>query len=148
MNTDKKDHKPNYFLSVIKHRCSRCRTGDMFQTKRIFNLKQFMKMHARCPICHQFLELEPGFYYGTSYVSYVLTVVLSVATFIAWWVIIGFSLNDNRLFWWLGFNTVILLLCQPYLMRLSRSIWLSFFVKYNPNWQTEAPEEPERRQNN
>ncbi|HEX9510210.1 MAG TPA: DUF983 domain-containing protein [Puia sp.] len=145
MHTNKKDLKPNYFLSVFTHKCSRCRTGDMFQTKKLYNLKQFMKMYTRCPVCDQFLEIEPGFYYGTSYVSYMLTVALSVATFIAWWVIIGLSLHDNRLFWWIGFNTVVLILCQPYLMRLSRAMWLSFFVKYNANWQTERPEEPERR---
>ena len=137
--------KPNYFISVIKHKCSRCRTGDMFQERTVFNLKKFMKMNTKCPVCDQYLELEPGFYYGTSYVSYMLTVALSVATFVAWWVIIGLSLTDNRLFWWLGFNTVLLILCQPYLMRLSRSVWLSFFVKYNANWRTEKPEDPERR---
>ena len=145
MSTDKKDQKPNYFLSVFKHKCSRCRTGGIFQTKKIFNLKQFMKMNIRCPVCDQFLEIEPGFYYGTSYVSYMLTVALSVATFIAWWIIIGLSLTDNRLFWWIGFNTVVLIFCQPYLMRLSRSMWLSFFVKYNANWKTEKPEDPEHR---
>ncbi len=144
MQTDKSDPIPNYFLSVIRHKCSRCRTGDMFQTKKLYNLKQFMKMNTRCPVCGQVLEIEPGFYFGTSYVSYMLTVALSATTFVAWWVIIGLSLNDNRLFWWIGFNTVVLLLSQPYLMRLSRSMWLSFFVKYNPNWQTEKAEEPER----
>jgi hypothetical protein len=136
--------RPGYFLSVVRHKCARCRTGDMFQTKRLYNLKQFMKMHTRCPVCQQYLELEPGFYYGTSYVSYSLTVALSVGTFLAWWAIVGLSLNDNRLFWWIGINTVILILSQPYLMRLSRSIWLSFFVKYNSNWKLEKPEDPER----
>ena len=144
MDNVDKTHRPGYVLSLFKHKCSRCRTGDMFQIKRLYNLKQFMKMHTRCPVCDQYLELEPGFYYGTSYVSYSLTVALSVGTFLAWWAIIGLSLNDNRFFWWIGVNTVVLLLCQPYLMRLSRSIWLSFFVKYNSNWKLEKPEDPER----
>lgn len=136
---------PNYFLSILKHKCPRCRQGDMFQPNRIYKLKQFMKMNETCPACGQYMEIEPGFYYGTSYVSYMLSVALSVSTFVAWWVIIGFSLDDNRLFWWIGFNTVILIISQPYLMRLSRSVWLSFFVKYNANWQTEKAEDPERR---
>lgn len=145
MYIEKRHHRPGYFASLFKHKCSRCRTGDMFQTKKIYDLKRFMKMNTRCPVCDQFLELEPGFYYGTSYVSYMLTVALSAATFVAWWVFIGFSLNDNRLFWWIGINAVVLLLSQPYLMRFSRSMWLSFFVKYNENWQIEKPDEPERR---
>jgi hypothetical protein len=116
----------------------------MFQVHNSYNLKQFMKMHDRCPACGQLMEIEVGFWYGTSYISYALTVALSVATCIAWWVLIGFSLEDNRFFLWMGANIIILLVAQPYLMRLSRAIWLSIFVKYNKNWRTEKPEEPER----
>ena len=93
--------------------------------------KGFMKMHDNCPVCGQKMELEPSFYYGTGYVSYSITVALTVATFIAWWVLIGFSFKDNRFFYWIAFNAVFLIALQPYLMRLSRTVWLSFFVKYN-----------------
>lgn len=116
----------------------------MFLVRNPYRFKSFMKMHQKCDLCGQPLEIEVGFYYGTSYVSYALTVAISVATCIAWWVLIGFSLNDSRFFFWMGFNIVVLLAAQPYLMRLSRSIWLSFFVKYNPNWRNEKPETPER----
>jgi hypothetical protein len=69
-------------------------------------------------------------------VSYALTVALTVSTLVAWWVLIGFSTEDNRFFWWLGTNAVLLVLLQPWLMRLSRSIWISWFVSYEPEWQT------------
>ncbi|MES1249337.1 MAG: DUF983 domain-containing protein [Chitinophaga rupis] len=144
MCADKNERNPGYLWSILRHKCSRCRTGDMFQVRNSYNLKQFMKMHDRCPACGQLMEIEVGFWYGTSYISYALTVALSVATCIAWWVLIGFSLEDNRFFLWMGTNIVILLVAQPYLMRLSRAIWLSIFVKYNKNWRTEKPEEPER----
>lgn len=91
-----------------------------------------MKMPERCPVCGQLFEIEPGFWYGTGFVSYALAVAVSVATFIAWKVLIGFSLDDNRLFWWMGVNGLILVLVQPLLMRLSRTIWLNFFVRYDP----------------
>lgn len=94
-------------------------------------------MHDKCPVCEQRMEIEVGFYYGTAYVSYALTVALSVTTFVAWWVLIGMSVNDNRFFWWLGLNIALLIILQPYLMRLSRAIWLSFFVSYNANWAAE-----------
>ena len=32
---------------------------------------------------------------------------------------------------------ISMLLLQPYFMRLSRTLWLSFFVKYNKDWQVE-----------
>ena len=86
-----------------------------------------MLMHDHCPVCCQPMEIEPSFYYGTGYVSYAL------ASFIAWWVIIGLSLHDNRFFWWMGLNALLLISLQPYLMRLSRTIWLSFFVRYDQN---------------
>jgi hypothetical protein len=101
-------------------------------------------MHDHCPVCGQPTEIETGFYYGTGYVSYALTVAFSVASFIAWWVIIGFSLDDTRFFWWMGINAVVLVLLQPLIMRLSRSLWLSWFVKYDPDWKTNKIETIER----
>lgn len=90
-----------------------------------------MKMYDACPVCGQKTDIEPGFYIGTAYVSYALTVAFSVATFIAWWVLIGFSVDDNRVFWWLGINALLMIIFQSYFMRLSRAVWLSFFVKYD-----------------
>jgi len=93
-----------------------------------------MKMPENCPVCGQLFEIEVGFYYGTGFVSYALAVAISVASFVAWKVIVGMSLDDNRLFWWLGVNAVLLVVLQPLLMRLSRAIWIYFFVWYDPEW--------------
>ena len=103
-----------------------------------------MKMHEHCPLCGQVTDLEVGFYYGTGYVSYALTMALSAITFVLWWVLIGISINDNRIFWWLGINTFLLIILQPLLMRFSRSLWLSWFVKYDHEWEKHKPEDPER----
>jgi len=109
----------------------------MLQDKGSYHLKSFMKMNEKCPLCGQKTEIEQGFYYGTGYVSYALSVAFSVSTFVAWWVLIGMSVDDNRVFWWLGTNAVLMILLQPYFMRLSRAVWLSFFVKYNANWKSQ-----------
>jgi hypothetical protein len=72
-------------------------------------------------------------------------VAFSVASFIAWWALVGFSLDDNRFFWWIGLNALVLLLLQPLFMRLSRSLWLSWFVRYDPDWRDHKPDtDPER----
>lgn len=92
-------------------------------------------MHRNCPVCTQPTDLEVGFYYGTGYVSYALTVAISIACFVAWFITIGMSAKDNRFFYWLGFNAILLILLQPWLMRLSRSIWISWFVRYDPDWK-------------
>ena len=116
----------------------------MFRTGNPYDLKNFMKMNERCPVCNQLLDMEPGFYYGTNMISYGLAVMICVITFIAWWLIIGFSLQDSRFFWWLGVNAVLLIGLQPPLMRISRTVWLSFFVRYSPRWKEGDVIESER----
>lgn len=138
--------KPNYFLSLFQNKCPRCRQGKLFENRTSWRLGKNLKMYKYCPVCGQPSEIEVGFYYGTGYVSYGLTVVLSVASFVAWYLLIGMSVDDNRFFYWLIFNAILLIVLQPYLMRLSRTMWLSFFVRYHPNWKTEPlnPEHLER----
>jgi hypothetical protein len=103
-----------------------------------------MKMNEACPVCGQPTEVEVGFYYGTGYVSYAIAVAYSVATFAAWWFLLGISIDDNSLFWWLGVNSVSLLLLQPPIQRISRSLWISWFVKYDPDWRIHPVQMPER----
>lgn len=136
-----------YLASVLTCRCPRCREGKLFQNPLSISLKKNLQMNQVCPVCSQPTEIEVGFYYGTSYVSYLLTVALSVATLIAWWLIIGLSVNDNRFFYWMGFNAVFLLSLQPWLMRFSRSLWISWFVRYDSNWQQNQPVDVSERMN-
>lgn len=127
--------KKTYLYSVLNNKCPRCREGSLYTSSNAYKFGEIVKMHENCPVCGQPTEVEVGFYYGTGYVSYALTVAFSVATFIAWWVIIGFSLDDSRFFWWMGANAVMMIVMQPLFMRLSRSIWLSWFVGYERNWK-------------
>lgn len=138
--------KPSYTLSVLSNKCPRCRQGKLFVSNNAYAFKhsQYIQMNEKCPVCGQPTEIEVGFYYGTSYVSYAIGVALSVATFAAWWVLLGISIYDNSLFWWLGFNGVLLIVLQPVLMRLARTLWLSWFVKYDPDWQIHPLDKPER----
>ena len=116
----------------------------MYRHGSAYQLRKFMQMHERCPVCGQPLDMEPGFYYGTNMVSYALAVLFSAASFIAWFLLIGFSFHDQRFFWWMGINAILLVLLQPPLMRLSRSIWIAFFVPYSPDWDKGDIIEPER----
>lgn len=138
--------KPSYLWSVFANHCPRCRRGDLFQYKNSYALKNgnYMRMHANCPVCGQITDIEVGFYYGTGYVSYGITIMLSLVTFFLWWALIGLSIDDNRVFYWLGFNTLLLIVLQPPLMRFSRSLWLSWFVKYDENWELQKASDPER----
>jgi hypothetical protein len=144
--TETKSHR-GYFSSTFGCRCPRCREGKLFKNPVSIKLKRNMEMNKNCPVCGQPSEIEVGFYYGTSYVSYAISVGLSVFSFIAWYFLIGLSTEDNRLFYWLAVNSILLLVLQPWLMRVSRSLWISWFVKYDPDWQSNQPEDVSERMN-
>ena len=98
MSEEKKRPTPNFYWSILSMRCPRCRKGPMYKDAnpyRNLSLKHISDMHENCPVCNQKYDMEPGFWYGTGYVSYALAVAISVASFVAWWVLIGVSVSDN-----------------------------------------------------
>ncbi len=135
MSAKNEDRKPNIILSILNNKCPRCRRGDMYKHKGAFRIKKLMTMNERCPVCGQPLNMEPGFYYGTNMTSYVIAILVTIISFVLWILIIGISLQDSRFFWWIGFNALLLLVLQPPIMRLARTFWLTFFVKYSPRWK-------------
>ena len=136
--------KPSYLWSIITMKCPRCRRGQMFRDNNPFKklkLSHIFNMYDNCPVCNQKYDLETGFWYGTGYVSYALAVAVSAITFIAWLILIGVSVDDNRIFAWLIFNCVLLVVIQPWLMRISRAIYLYFFVSYDEHYEVHKPQE-------
>ncbi len=136
--------QPNYFLSIFKMRCPRCREGKMFKDPNAYrkiSTDHFFDMHEHCPVCHQKYDMEPGFWYGTGYVSYALGVAISTSTLVAWWVLLGMSYKDNSVYYWLIFNAIALIVLQPWMMRMSRVIYMRFFVSYDPDYETHQPKE-------
>jgi hypothetical protein len=136
-----------YLSSALGCRCPRCREGKLFKNPTSVGFKKNMDMNRECPVCGQPTELEVGFYYGTSYVSYAISILLCVVSFFVWLLTIGMSLDDNRFFYWVGANAVFLILLQPWLMRLSRSLWISWFVRYDPEWKAHRPTDVSERLN-
>lgn len=70
--------------------------------------------------------------------------MFSVLTLGLWALTIGLSTKDTRFFWWIGINAVLLLALQPVLMRLSRAVWIVFFIGYSPRWREGDVIESER----
>lgn len=129
---------PSYLLSVLTFRCPQCRNGYLFTYKNPYKLKHTLEMPESCPKCGLKTEREVGFYYGTGYVSYALTVAFCVSVFAAWAILFGLSFNDSSIFWCMGVTITLLIILQPYFMRLSRILWLSWFVRYNKYWYKSA----------
>lgn len=96
-------------------------------THKWYELSHITNMPEYCEECGQKTEVEVGFYYGTGYVSYAITVAFLVTVFVAWKILFGLSFNDNSIFWCLGTSIALLILLQPWFMRTSRLLWLSWF---------------------
>lgn len=127
--------KIRYLRSILMLKCPHCREGKVFLNKNPYKKNNFLKMNEHCPVCLQQLEVNKEFYYAPTFISYAISIFLSVCTFVAWWQFIGFSVNDNRIFWWFAANIVLILFLQPYILRLSRVTWLSFSIPYDANWK-------------
>lgn len=143
----KENTSRGYMAATLGCYCPRCREGKLFEKPLSIKLNGILKMNKNCPVCGQPTEIEVGFYYGTSYVSYALSIAISVASAAIWFLTVGFSVNDNRIFYWLVANAILLACLQPWMMRFSRSLWLSWFVKYDADWRRQAPDDFSERMN-
>ena len=106
-------------------RCPRCREGKLFVKRNPYLLRQTLKMPETCSHCQQDFRIEPGFYFGATYVSYALNIALLVAVGVGLWIL------WEPTFWrftilWVGLAIGL----TPVLARLARSIWIHGFVKY------------------
>ena len=125
--------KGTKIYSILTMTCPRCQEGKLFIKKSAYS-KGMTEMYKRCPNCGEPFEREPGFYYGAAYVSYGLTIALWVAVLVALIVfdavgLIDFSIMENPVLF-LSIGIGLLLVLLPLLYRLSRAIWINFFVKY------------------
>jgi hypothetical protein len=134
----------SYLTTVFGCRCPRCREGKLFKHSLSLYMKRNMEMQKECPVCKQPTDIEVGFYYGTGYISYLICIVIVILSFFIWYLTIGFSLHDNRFLSWIIFICIFLAFLQLWLMRFSRVLWLSFFIKFDPHWTHHQPEDPER----
>jgi hypothetical protein len=89
-------------------------------------------MYPTCGHCHQSFEPEPGFYFGAMFVSYGINTLL----FIASWITLTLVYPSYSLFLLLGLLIGIVMLSLPFSFRLSRSIWLALFVRFDPQQPT------------
>jgi uncharacterized protein (DUF983 family) len=127
---------PNKWLSIFKMKCPNCRKGNMYSNPSLLPLGKLLDMPEHCTVCGQKFEIQVGFWYGTGYISYALSVALITAVAVAFGVLYGFSWRDNSIFIFIGIMVVLLALMQPWIMRLSRVLYLYVFVKYGEGFQS------------
>ena len=86
-------------------------------------------MNSRCPNCNLDYEVEPGFFYGALYISY----IFSVGIFAAVTIILFVFFDDPKSKVYIGTVIFLSITLYPFNYRFSRIIYLHLFgrVKYD-----------------
>ena len=111
--------------SIITGSCPVCQQENMYKEPNPYKLSQTLKMQERCGHCGTKYKIEPSFFYGAMYVSYPVGIAFAVAAFV-----IGnllFKLNLMATFFVIAGTMIVFL---PVILRLSRNIWINFFLHY------------------
>ncbi len=122
-----KHKKPRgLWSSIIYMKCPRCREGNLFE-KPTFAYSEPTKMPESCEVCGQNFMPEPGFWFGAMFISYIWT---------AWFCL--FFVGGGIMFLGMSVNAafgLLILMCAIFffwIFRISRSIWIHIYVKYDP----------------
>ncbi|OCB74513.1 DUF983 domain-containing protein [Flavobacterium crassostreae] len=116
--------------SILTGSCPKCQNESMYKDKNPLHLASTLKMNDNCSHCGFRYQIEPSFFYGAMYVSYGLNVAVGVAAFIISFVFFGTTLPT-------AFISIIvaLIVSFPFVLRLSRNIYINMFISYDPNFK-------------
>ncbi|MBT8270741.1 MAG: DUF983 domain-containing protein [Flavobacteriaceae bacterium] len=118
--------KGNKLYSIFTGTCPKCHQERMYMNKNPYVLRETLKMHERCSHCNTKYKIEPSFFYGSMYVSYAVGIIFAFIAFVFSYGIFN-SGKD------IAFLSIILTLIifMPVILRLSRNIWINFFLNYD-----------------
>ncbi|WP_375325468.1 DUF983 domain-containing protein [Flagellimonas sp. GZD32] len=118
--------KGTKLYSILTGSCPRCHEESMYEKSNPYALSKIFKMNDRCSHCDLKYKIEPSFFYGAMYVSYGVGIAFAVAAFVISFLIFGTTLINT-------FIAIVgtLIVFMPVIIRLSRNIWINFFVKYD-----------------
>ncbi|MBE8725740.1 DUF983 domain-containing protein [Flavobacterium hungaricum] len=114
--------------SILTGSCPKCQKESMYKDKNPLHLSKVLKMNENCSHCGLRYQIEPSFFYGAMYVSYGLNVAVGIAAFIVSFVFFEATIEQS-------FISIILTLVVlfPFVLRLSRNLYINMFVSYDPN---------------
>ena len=118
--------KGNKLYSIFTGACPKCHQESMYSNKNPYILKDVFKINDTCSHCGTKYRIEPSFFYGSMYVSYGVGIAFAVAAFIISFLFLGSSLMT-------AFIAIVitLIVFGPFIMRLSRNIWINLFLHYD-----------------
>ena len=119
--------KGSKLYSILTGTCPQCQKESMYDDQNLLHLSKIINMKEKCSHCGLKYQIEPSFFYGAMYVSYGLNVAIAILTFI-----IVFQFDRSLITSFISI-IIVLILAFPIVMRLSRNLYINFFVSYNPD---------------
>lgn len=118
--------KGSKLYSILFGKCPKCHEESMYETKNPYKLSNTLKLNEKCSSCDLKYHMEPSFFTGSMYVSYPVGIAFTVPAFI-----VSHVFLQNTLLTTFFAITGTLIICLPIIARLSRNIWINFFVNYS-----------------
>ncbi|MGB1269759.1 MAG: DUF983 domain-containing protein [Flavobacteriaceae bacterium] len=118
--------KGSKLYSILFGKCPKCHEESMYEEKNPYVLSRTLKLNEHCSSCGLKYHLEPSFFTGSMYVSYPVGIAFAVAAFIISHLLLKLELIET---FFVITGTLIVFL--PVIARLSRNIWINFFVNYD-----------------
>ena len=115
----------NIVKSVWNYHCPRCRQGKIFSEP--LDISDPLNMPDECSDCGQKTNPEPGFYYGSMFLSYIMSGFLLLGSALV--LVFYFSWSANQA---MAFVLLLAAIMYLKLLRVSRSLWIHAVVKYDP----------------
>ncbi|WP_291148946.1 DUF983 domain-containing protein [Flavobacterium sp. UBA7680] len=113
--------------SILTGSCPKCQKESMYSDKNPLHLTKVLKMNDNCSHCGLKYQIEPSFFYGAMYVSYGLNVAVGIAAFIVSFVFFKASIGESFVA-----IVITLIVLFPFVLRLSRNLYINMFVSYDP----------------
>ncbi|MRX41414.1 DUF983 domain-containing protein [Flavobacterium sp. LC2016-23] len=113
--------------SILTGSCPKCQNESMYSDKNPLHLTKVLKMNDHCSHCGLKYQIEPSFFYGAMYVSYGLNVAVGIAAFIISFVFFQTTIEQSFIA-----IVISLIVLFPFVLRLSRNLYINMFVSYDP----------------
>ncbi|MGJ8592232.1 MAG: DUF983 domain-containing protein [Aquaticitalea sp.] len=123
-------NKGSKLYSVFTGACPKCHQESMYVNSNPYVLSETLKIHDRCSNCELKYRIEPSFFYGSMYVSYGVGIAFAVAAFVISYLFLHSTLLT-------AFIAIIgtLIVFAPFIMRLSRNIWINMFIHFDKTYK-------------
>jgi len=121
--------KGSKIYSILTGTCPKCHEESMYNNKNPYVLRETLKINDICSNCKLKYRIEPSFFYGSMYVSYGVGIAFAIAAFVISFLLLNASIH-------ITFISIIgtLIVFGPFIMRVSRNIWINLFINYNKSF--------------